>query len=464
MELSATAVRIAVRAQSAVGESVTSTFTEIDDVVRSAPLSANFSGDIEPDEGIVLGNLTIQPAVDPTNIAAYAIYLANGTEKTSLLGRVAAPLDNEPVVFRVHAYYEAGYRLLVVSVYRDGSEMADGVYADVTDWVRPGDEERRLKTYQREDKRLPVEPWLRHPRQPAFNEIENLWTAQPVVKHAGTLPMLKAGRVRAADSNLKLVGTMTIPGLLTSLAPVTDREEQVYMPMATEERLHLRDGLAEVLPGVRSEHIKLTRGQALKGDAATAGTVLASGAGRRLSGAIQRAFEQNAASLVVDFEVVPPSTLADIASEQAFLDRVEAHLILLSQGGSANVRLDAVLTERLQRAGTMLPKGGLRTLMSEPWLVAPKKQGASFSAPAMTTGRHLSEDSLELVPEAITDEDEGSQEGTRASLAAAAAAVLGAIGAAGCIVAAALWKRGRSQQRCGNGETVALEGVRVTDQ
>jgi len=146
---------------------------------------------------------------------------------------------------------------------------------------------------------------------------------------------------------------------------------------------------------------------------------------------------------------------------------VEAHLILLSQGGSANAHLESVLTERFQRAGTKLPKGGLRTLMSEPQLIAPKKQEIRVFAPAMSTGRHLAEDSLDLVPEAITDEDEGAQEETQASVAAAAAAVLGALGglgAAGCILAAALRKRGRSQQRCGKGEAVALEGVRVTDQ
>jgi hypothetical protein len=347
--------------------------------------------------------------------------------------------------------------------------MADGVYVDVTDWITADDQERRLKRYQSEDEHLPVEPWLRNPRQPAWNEIQTLWTAQPLVKHAGMLPLLNAGRVRSASGDLKLLGTMTIPGLLTSRAPVTEREEeQVYMPMATEERIHLRDGLAEVLPGVRSVQIKLTRGQALKGDAATAGMVSASGAGRRLSGAIEKTFEQNAASLVVDFEVVPPSALADIAGEQVFLDRVEAHLILLSQGGSANAHLESVLTERFQRAGAKLPKGGLRILMSEPQLIAPKKQEISVFAPDMTTGRHLAEDSLDLVPEAITDEDEGAQEETQASVAAAAAAAvlgaLGGLGAAGCILAAALRKRGRSQRLCSKGEAVVLEGVRVTDQ
>lgn len=225
-----------------------------------------------------------------------------------------------------------------------------------------------------------------------------------------------------------------------------------------EERIHLRDGLAEALPGVRSEQIKLTRGQALKGDAAAAGIVPATGAGRRLSSAMQKSVEQNAASLVVDFEVVPPAALTDIAGEQAFLDRVEAQLILLSQGGSATVRLDAVLTERLQRAGTILPKGGLHTLVSEPRQVAPKKQ----LAPTMAIGRHLAEDSLDNAPEAITDdEDEETQDVTQASLAATAAAVLSALVAAGSMMAAMLRKRGRPQRER---EAVALEGVSVSDQ
>jgi len=459
MELPAEAVRLVVRAQSAVGESVTSTSTKIGDLVRCAPLSVNFSGDVEPSEGIISGNLTIQPASDPTDIAAYAVYFANGTTKTSLLGRVAAPLENKAVVFHVHAYYQAGQRLLVVSVYRDGSEMEDGAYAEVKDWIRAASQERRLNGDQREDKNRPVEPWLRHRRQPAWNEIQTLWTAQPPVKNAGALPMLKAGPVRSSSDDLKLLGTMTIPGLVASLAPVADDEEQLYMPMATEERINLRDGLAEALPGVRSQQVKLTRGQALTGDAAAAGVVPATGAGRRLSSGIQKAFQQNAASLVVDFEVVPPAALAGIAGRQAFLDRVEAHLILLSQSGSATAQLDAILTERLQRAGTVLPKGGLRTLVSEPRLVAPKKQGESVLASAMTTGRHLAESPLDFLPEAVTDEDEDTQESTRASLAAAAAA---ALGAAGCIVAtAALRNRGKSQQQ---GDAVALESVSVRDQ
>eukprot|EP00930_Biecheleria_cincta_P062208 TRINITY_DN476_c0_g1_i4.p1 TRINITY_DN476_c0_g1~~TRINITY_DN476_c0_g1_i4.p1 ORF type:complete len:1532 (+),score=276.30 TRINITY_DN476_c0_g1_i4:320-4597(+) len=464
IELPAKAVRLVVRAQSAVGESATSTSTEINDIVRCAPLSANFSGDVEPSEGIILGNLTIQPASDPADIAAYAIYFANDTQKVQLLGRIAAPLGNEAVVFHVHAYYQPGHRLLVVSVYRDGSEMEEGAYADVKDWISAASQERRLNRVQREDKNQPFEPWLRHPRQPAWNEIQTLWTAHPTVRHAGALPLLKAGRVRSASDNLKLLGTITIPGLLSSLAPVADSEdEQVYMPVVAEERIQLRNGLAEALPGVRSQQVKLTHGQALKGDAATAGAVTATGAGRKLSSSIQKAFQQNVASLVVDFEVVPP-TVGDIAGQQSFLDRVEAHLILLSQGGAATARLDAILTKRLQRAGTAFPKGGLRSLVSEPRLVAPRRQGVGIPASAMTTGRYLAEDRLELVPEAITDEDEETQEESRASLAAAAAAALGAVGAAGCIVAAALRKHGRWQQESSRGETVALEGVRVSDQ
>lgn len=137
---------------------------------------------------------------------------------------------------------------------------------------------------------------------------------------------------------------------------------------------------------------------------------------------------------------------------------MEAHLILLSQSGSATAQLDAILTERLQRAGTVLPKEGLHTLVSEPRLVAPKKQGESVLASAMTTGRHLAEGPPDYLPEAVTDEDEETQESTRASLAAAAAA---ALGAAGCIVAAALRKRGKSPQQ---GDAVALEGISVRDQ
>jgi len=460
MELPATATQLVVRAHSVVGESATSTSTNIDDIVRSAPLSVTFSGDVNPLEGVISGNFTIQPAVDQTGISAYAIYFANGTKDKKLLGHVAAPLAGNKTSQLRRAPYEAGLGLLVVSKYQDGSEMEDGAYADVTDWVCSGCQERRLSIHQTEIEQDIAEPWLRRPRQPSWNEIQTLWTAQPLARNAGVLPMLQASRGgRPASDNLKLLGSMTIPGLLRSLSRVTDSEEEpVYMPMAAEERIHLRDGLAEALPGVGSEQIKLTRGQALKGDAAAAGIVPATGAGRRLSSAIEKSFEQNAASLVVDFEVIPPAALTDIAGEQAFLDRVEAQLILLSQGGSATVRLDAILTERLQRAGTILPQGGLHTLMSEPRQVAPKKQ----LAPTMAIGRHLAEDSLGNAPEAITDdEDEETQDVTQASLAATAAAVLSALVAVGSMMAAMLRKRGRPQRER---EANALEGVSVSDQ
>lgn len=222
----------------------------------------------------------------------------------------------------------------------------------------------------------------------------------------------------------------------------------------------MRDALAEILPGVEPGQVKLLRGQALKGNAAKAGAVRSTGTGRRLSSSIQKAFEQNPASLVVDFEVLPLAT--DIDAEQAFLDRTEARLILLSQGGSATSRLDAILTRRFQQVGTALPEGGIRTLMSEPQQVAPKVQ-QQIGNSNVAFGRHLLEGGSEdSSAEVTSDQDEERTTETQANLAAIAAAALSAMGAAACMLSVAVKKH--KQRRHGNGEAVALEGISVTDQ
>jgi len=458
MALPAEAALLVARARSTVGESAASTSTGITDIVRSAPLRVDFSGDIDPNEGIILGNLTIHPAPDPTNIVAYAVYLSNGTRKQALLGRITAPLQNQPVKFKVHAYYKEGLSLVAVSVYRDGFEMESGALAVVQDWVSDAGEVRRLSEHQPEQQ---VEPWLSRPRQPSWNEIETLWTAQPVAKNSAGLPLLKAGRAGPVDGERKIVGTLTIPGLLAAVFPHSGREgEQVYMPMATEERLQLRDALAEFLPDVGPEQVKLLRGQALKGDAAKAGAVRVTGAGRKLSNRIQKAFQHNPASLVVDFEVLPSATLTGADAEQAFLDRTEARLILLNQGGSATSRLDAVLARRLQQVGTALPEGGIHTLMSEPRQLAPKKQRFGDTAHDAAFGRHLLGEDPSA--EVSSDQEEEGPEEAQAKFAAFVAAALSAVGAVGCMLGVAIRKR--KQTRQSNEETVTLDSINVTDQ
>ena len=55
------------------------------DVVRSPPLNASFSGDSDPVANQVRGDLFIEPAAVPNGITAYTVYLANGTRKDEML-------------------------------------------------------------------------------------------------------------------------------------------------------------------------------------------------------------------------------------------------------------------------------------------------------------------------------------------------------------------------------------------
>lgn len=158
--------------------------------------------------------------------------------------------------------------------------------------------------------------------------------------------------------------------------------------------------------------------------------------------------------------MLPSATLTGADAEQAFLDRTEARLILLNQGGSATSRLDAVLARRLQQVGTALPEGGIHTLMSEPRQLAPKKQRFGDTAHDAAFGRHLlGEDPL---AEVSSDQEEEGPEEAQAKFAAFVAAALSAVGAVGCMLGIAIRKR--KQTRQSNEETVTLDSINVTDQ
>ena len=81
------------------------------------------AGDEDPVELQIEGRVMITPALNPTNVLAYSVYLADAQKRT-LLGRVAAS-GSKAVTFKLHAAYKAGQHLLVVSSYSD-LDMEEG--------------------------------------------------------------------------------------------------------------------------------------------------------------------------------------------------------------------------------------------------------------------------------------------------------------------------------------------------
>eukprot|EP00931_Biecheleriopsis_adriatica_P004190 TRINITY_DN1058_c0_g1_i4.p1 TRINITY_DN1058_c0_g1~~TRINITY_DN1058_c0_g1_i4.p1 ORF type:complete len:875 (+),score=213.36 TRINITY_DN1058_c0_g1_i4:151-2625(+) len=465
MGLPAGAYRIVARAGNAIGESTVETSTALVDIVRSPPLAINFTGDTDPSEGKIRGEVMITPAENPTDIVAYAVYLANGTMKETLLGRVVARTTNEDVSFNLHAWFQPHQTLLVVSVYK-GFEMAHGVQAAIEDWVDAdaasgsygygdygggfsgGWAGRRMQEH--DHRPLPKEPWLQKPLPATWKEIQILWTAEPDVSSTARMPLMQLYASPFKTGSRKLVlATLTIPGFLRTSSASSGESE--FLPPSADERSALALALASVLPNVLPSQVKLLRGRAFKGRAARAGALTATGAGRKLSSSMENALNSNSACLVVDFEVSPSAGVAsDTGAEQSFLDRVEARLITLSQGRSTAARLDSALEQHLQRGG---PK--LHALISEPQQVAPEEKRAGRSLAAQA----------EVV---LADEDEGEEAGQSSTIVAAVlGGVFGAIATAG--TAAMLVMKGRQSRRDqqavefdGTGRRAAsLEGIDV---
>lgn len=111
-----------------------------------------------------------------------------------------------------------------------------------------------------------------------------------------------------------------------------------FVPPSVAQRQGIAETLADALPGVEHGQVKLSLGRA----------------SRSVTPA-------DSADLVIDFEILPPRK-ATAESIQLFFDRVEAKLILLSQGGVAASRLASSLVSR-------------RISMGEPQQVAPPSAG-----------------------------------------------------------------------------------------
>ncbi|CAE8635144.1 unnamed protein product [Polarella glacialis] len=366
------------------------------DVVRSQPTAANFSGDEDPVEGQITGSLTIAPAEFPAGILGYGVYVANGTVKDNFVAMVAAASDGGEVVHLVQFAVLPGQSLLVVSMYANGEETTEGVSVEVEDIFedKATNDFRRMQQeeqqQQQQQQQQPAEPWLRRPRQPAYNEVQLLWTAMPML-HAATSgtahSATTAGTAHSATTaGSRVLGSLTIPGL------VGKQLGGEMAPPSAEQRAAIAASLAEalLLPSVGAKQVRLLRGLALSGAAAR---LRADGHSmyrrdRRVSsaGAAQNAQEpdsqQDTPALLVEFEVLPGD---DADKSQVILDGVESRLILLSRGGAATARFDASLEARLLQAGAAVSKG-LRTLLSEPQQLAPRRQAGEEPVFEATVG------------------------------------------------------------------------------
>jgi len=435
------AFSLVVRPISQVGESLFGTSVELVDLICSAPAAATWSGDVDLVEGQVEGNLTIQPAANPTGIIAYAVYMANDTHDSILLGRIAARTDDAFLVFALHAYFETGQNLLVVSVYASGPAMEEGIRVQVQDAVgktRRMGGSMHTANQQHHFRAADLEPWLQKSRSPAWYELETLWTLQH--RSGASLPILKAGAVMSDVKDVKVLGRLTVQGFLHYSKLQGKAEEQHVLPPGAEERDLLRNLLAQALPGSpHSEQVLLRRGHALA-DTDSA------------------AFGQ-AVSLVVDFEVLP----AFGPGQQAFLDRVEARLILLNQGGQAASRFEAALSAHF-------PERKLQVLFSEPQQVAPKMGGVA------RYGRWLAAEAE--LPDDGTSEQSGTSEQPQSSLLrrrwslvsgtseqsgimpASLLAVLGSLGAVGSMAGFAAKRQQKiSKSRSPEQDVAALESI-----
>ena len=370
------------------------------DIVRSRPVHANFSGDEDPVELQIEGKVTVIPARNPTNVIAYSVYLANGAEKQTLLGRVAAA-GSKPVFFKVHAAYKTGQNLLVVSFYSD-LDMDEGVVIPVEDFVEAYNEgdwydwggygtgasaaggrphqrphhrpNRTVSTASTVGSPKPSpggggrkltpltqnQPWLEG-RQNShhFHDFQLLWTDEAL----GKLPVMTSGRLPRAHGRQAVFCMLTIHGFLEKSAG--DSEPMQFVPPSVAQRQGIAETLADALPAVQHGQVKLSLGRA----------------SRTLNGAIPAP----KADLVIDFEILPPRK-ATAESIQLFFDRVEAKLILLSQGGVAASRFASALASRFPGLTTR-PRPWHIT-MGEPQQVAPRRRALPVEQP----GRKLAQE------------------------------------------------------------------------
>jgi len=433
------AAKLIARAVSSVGESEFETSVSLVDIVRSPPKGASWSGDIDGDMGIVKGTVTITPAALPINIVGYSIYTAKGMEKLSFLTRVAPGVGT--LTADLHYYYTMGEGLLVVSAYSD-EEMDFGIFMDVTDFVEADEVDENATTFEMDSdfgwgwgswggRRLneAANPWLKQV-QPDLSQIYMLWTVS-----------------EASAASHKVLGSLTLPGLATEVTdPMTG--DIVFMPPSEGQRKAIVAALAQSLPRVRPEQIRLLKGRVFTGSAARA---QASGRGRKLSAEVKTAV-QNSPSLVIDFEVVPED--ADSTDQQTFLDRVEARLIRVSQGGASAKNLNEVLQNEFVKSGYELPEGGLQTLVAEPKQVQPRE---GFRRLKEQEGPQVLTDGVTV--STVFADDEGDVQENSGTLAAILAVLGATMAVAGAIIAGTResWKEGRSNRRA----HVEMESISV---
>ena len=375
--------------------------TPLLDVVRSPPLNASFSGDTDPMAGQVKGDVYVIPAKVSAGITSYSIYLANGTAKDELLGRLNAAETASAFSFhvRVEPYHQA---LIVVSTYGD-VEMEEGVMIPLEDWEDLGEfyeaDSSRGRSLSEEQ---PVESWL-HRQQPlAWNEVQLLWTEGQDIS-----------RTKSGSALHKVMGSITIPGL-----QLGSRDSGSHvLPPSLEIRKALVASLAEALQ-MEATHLKLNKGQMLSCQAAQRLKRSRPERGSEREGA------DSAQCLMVAFEVSGRS--------QDALDQVEAQLIALNQGLTS--KLNAALTRHLRAAGAHRPEG-FRARVAEPQQVAPRK----------VAGRKLAMSPAQRL-EVLVDED-GEQ--GYAMVAVSIGALLGAISAAGCAAARLMKMRKESYPSVG---------------
>eukprot|EP00931_Biecheleriopsis_adriatica_P022042 TRINITY_DN14269_c0_g1_i2.p1 TRINITY_DN14269_c0_g1~~TRINITY_DN14269_c0_g1_i2.p1 ORF type:complete len:1324 (+),score=272.48 TRINITY_DN14269_c0_g1_i2:183-4154(+) len=412
---------VVARAGNAVGECSTEASAPLSDKIRMHPSDASFAGDHNPREHFVSGDLTILPAKNPTGITGYAVYLTNLSNRSMegrLLGQVAASVYSRELVYRVTTEHEPQQGLLVVSVY--GYEhMSEGLHVQIEDYynasVASMDDQVPDYGYGSGYGGWGRWPQLEHSAR-LQTQFAELWLQKPSPAALTDVQVLFMAEDKLTSSIHKLLASVVVPGILR-----TAQDGQKFLPPSMLERGALAAGLAEVLPGVHRDQVRLLRGQALSGTAPKARAATSRGAaGRRLLERVERVLSASA-SLSVDFEVLPPAdTTGDDQAEQAFLDRVEAQLISLSQGKAAAARLDSALLSQLRNAGAELPETiGLSVLVSEPkQMTARPSKGRTLATQAET----------ELVSDAAEDEGLGAilaavLSGTVCALAAAGAAV-----------------------------------------
>jgi len=196
------------------------------------------------------------------------------------------------------------------------------------------------------------EPWLRPP-QHAHSARTPVWP--PPKKDASGAPSAQASPPR---SGRRILCTVTLPGL----------EAHAVGP---ELRKALTRAFAAGLPHVEEGDVRVTQVMAAAG----------AGGGAhwppRSKGAARPAAEQKGRTTVVQFEVE-----AAAGARANALDRVEARLILLGQGGTTAGHFGKAFLTALGRTGVRLPKGTRieRVEVGEPQQVMPRKVGRHLSA------------------------------------------------------------------------------------